>query len=106
MNRSTQEELPLWPTPRWPSVAYLADAFLVYLVATIFCALLFLVGIVVIARPLWVVIFVAGAIVGVVGFRCWRSTMRRLSRIMGMFPHHHNTYFRTPTFRSYISTDG
>jgi Flp pilus assembly protein TadB len=64
MSRITQEELPLWPLPRWPSAAYLADAFTLYLVASVCVGLLVFGGIVVVARPLWAMIFVAGVMAG------------------------------------------
>ncbi len=88
MSHNTQEELPLWPLPNWPSPGYLGEAFVLYLVASLCMGFLVLVGIVVVARPLWAAIFVAGIMFGLLGFRIGRRVLRRLSRMVGMFPHH------------------
>jgi uncharacterized membrane protein YbhN (UPF0104 family) len=88
MRRSAQEELPLWPRPRWPSRIYLLEAFSFYVLFALLAGVLFFAAAVTIARPSWAVIFVAGVVAGVVGFRWCRAVLRRLSRIMGMFPHH------------------
>jgi Flp pilus assembly protein TadB len=88
MIRSEQEELPLWPAPRWPSVSYLADALGLYIGAPLFVGVLFFIGATVVARPLWAAIFVAGILAGIFGFICGRRFLRRLSRLVGAFPHH------------------
>jgi hypothetical protein len=88
MNRVTQEELALWPRPRWPSSTYLSDVFCLYLGVAILGAVLFFIGVVLIARPLWVVIFVAGIIAGVIGFRWGGRAIHRLRRIMETSVHH------------------
>jgi hypothetical protein len=88
MRNHVQEELPLSPPPRWPLPEYLGDAFFLYLVASLFAGLVFFVAVVVIARPVWASIFVAGVVAGVFGFRWCRRVLRRLNRIAGMFPHH------------------
>jgi hypothetical protein len=91
MRRNSQEELPLWPLSRWPSPGYLREAFGVYLGASLFVGVLFFVAVIIAARPSWAAIFGAGAVAGVFGFRWCRIVLRRLSRIVGMFPHfpHH-----------------
>lgn len=88
MHRDAQEELPLWPLSRWPSPGYLREAFGVYLGASLLVGFLFVVAVIIAARPSWAAIFVAGAVAGVFGFKLCRIVMRRLSRILGMFPHH------------------
>jgi Flp pilus assembly protein TadB len=88
MRRDAQEELPLWPLSRWPSPGYLRAAFGVYFGASLFAGFLFFVAVIIVARPLWAAIFVAGAVAGVFGFRWCRIVLRRLSRIVGAFPHH------------------
>jgi hypothetical protein len=87
-NSQDQKELPLWPNPRWPTLGYLAEAGLAYLVAALFVGALCLMAIVVVARPLWAAIFVAGAAAGILGFRSCRRLLRRISSRVRAFPTH------------------
>jgi hypothetical protein len=89
MSRNTQEELALWPLPRWPTPGYIGEAFIIYLVACLCIGVLVFVGIVVFAWPLLAAIFIAGVVAGGLGFWYGRRIVRRLSRMTGgVFPHH------------------
>jgi xanthosine utilization system XapX-like protein len=85
---NNQEELPLSPSPRWPTPAYICEAFELYLGASLLVGFLFFCTVIILARPLWAAIFLAGVLVGVFGFKWARVVWRRLSRVMGMFPNH------------------
>jgi hypothetical protein len=86
-----QEELELWPLPKWPTLTYVREAFQIYLLVSLAAGLLSVVAIIAIRQPLWAAIFVAGGVAGAVAVtlaRRWLpKVLRRLSRIMA-FPHH------------------
>jgi len=88
MRGPNQEELDLWPLPRWPTPAYLGEAFSLYACACLIVGFLFFGAVVVIARPLWAVIFLAGVAAGILGYRTCRAVLRRLTRLIEVFPRH------------------
>jgi len=87
MREPVQEELPLWPLQRWPTRAYLSEALGVYFAVSSLGGFLFFLGAMAFARPLWAVIFAAGALAGVIGFRWFRKVLRPLNRILQIFPY-------------------
>lgn len=88
MRDPNQEELDLWPLPRWPTPSYLGEAFLLYASACLIVGILFFAAVVTVARPLWTVIFLAGVAAGILGYRACRAVLRRFTRLIEVFPRH------------------
>ena len=91
MRDPVQEELPLWPLPKWPDRVYLGEALSIYLCAALGAGFVFFVVVVTIAKPMGTMIFVGGVIAGIIAvslaLRWFRAALRHLVRIVGVFYH-------------------